>query len=304
MGSVLGKGSSPPPAPDYTGAAIATAAGNKDAAIAGTEANRVNQYTPYGSLTYKQTGTSAAGNPLWSATTSLSPEQQKLLDLQNQTSIGLGETMGTGLNYVQDILANPFDTSALPSTPNLPTVQDVPTTNQVTDTLMARQQPMLDRIRSQKETDLMVRGFNPGGEAWKSSQDDLARAENDARMAAVLAGGQEQSRLANVNAQQFGQGAQLFGLGQTARDRALQEQAFLRNEPLNTLNAVRTGAQVTGPTFQNVPLQQGYTGPDLLGATQATGQYNQGTYNAQQAGNNAMMGGLFQLGGQALPFLL
>lgn len=45
---------SPPPAPDYTAAAKETAAGNLEAARAATQANRINQYTPYGSLTYTQ----------------------------------------------------------------------------------------------------------------------------------------------------------------------------------------------------------------------------------------------------------
>jgi hypothetical protein len=45
-------GGSPPPAPDYTAAAKETAAGNLEAAKYATNANRINQYTPYGSLTY------------------------------------------------------------------------------------------------------------------------------------------------------------------------------------------------------------------------------------------------------------
>lgn len=51
-----GKGKAPP-APDYTGAANATAAGNLEAARAASAANRVNQYTPYGNLIYQQTPT-------------------------------------------------------------------------------------------------------------------------------------------------------------------------------------------------------------------------------------------------------
>ena len=51
----MGK-SSAPPAPDYTGAAQATAAGNLEAARATAAANRVNQYTPYGSLEYSTRG--------------------------------------------------------------------------------------------------------------------------------------------------------------------------------------------------------------------------------------------------------
>lgn len=46
-----------PPAPDYSGAATATAAGNLEAAKYATEANRVNQTTPWGSVTWNKTTT-------------------------------------------------------------------------------------------------------------------------------------------------------------------------------------------------------------------------------------------------------
>lgn len=284
VGGLFG-GNDPPPAPDYTGAAVATAAGNADAARIGAKANRVSQYTPYGNMVYTQPN--PADPDIWRADVTLSPDQQQLLDKQNEISIGLGDTMNRGLGYVQDILDKPFDTSKLPAQTVTP---DVAGREAITAALLERQQPQFDRTRQQKENDLLVRGFNPGTEAWKSAQDDLNRAENDARLTAMMAGGQEQSRL--------------FGLGQSARERALQEEAFLRNEPLNTLNAVRTGAQVTNPTFAAVPQQQTTRGPDLLGATTAQYQGQLGAYNAQQAGSNSLMNGLFSLGGQALPFIL
>lgn len=46
-----------PPAPDYAGAAEATAAGNLEATKYATQANRVNQYTPWGSSTWTNTPT-------------------------------------------------------------------------------------------------------------------------------------------------------------------------------------------------------------------------------------------------------
>lgn len=47
-----GKGASTPEVPDYVAAAKATSQGNLDLAKYGTQANRVNQFTPYGSLTW------------------------------------------------------------------------------------------------------------------------------------------------------------------------------------------------------------------------------------------------------------
>ena len=71
----FGKDEAPPP-PDYAAAARETAQGNLDMARAATAANRVNQITPYGSLTYKQTGTDQYGNPTWTSTQELAPAQQ------------------------------------------------------------------------------------------------------------------------------------------------------------------------------------------------------------------------------------
>ena len=42
-----------------------------------------------------------------------------------------------------------------------------------------------------------------------------------------------------------------------------------------------------------------WSGPDYLSAATATGQYNQGLYNAQTAAQSNMTGGLMQLGGTA-----
>jgi hypothetical protein len=79
----------PPPAPDYAAAARETAQGNIDAARVATAANRVNQITPYGNLTYKQTGTDSYGNPTWTATQELSPDQEKIRIAQSGLNSGL-----------------------------------------------------------------------------------------------------------------------------------------------------------------------------------------------------------------------
>ncbi len=107
---------SAPPPPDYVGAAKETASGNLDAARANIAANRVNQYTPQGSLEYTMAGEDKYGNPMWSATQTLSPDQQRLFDIQNKLSIGTGELGEQGLGYVRNMISQPFDTSKLPST--------------------------------------------------------------------------------------------------------------------------------------------------------------------------------------------
>ena len=319
----MGK-SDPPAAPDYTAAANATAQGNLDAARVAAKANRVSQYTPYGNLEYYNptknefdqrgydsamtdyqkrlddynaqptTGGFTWGNratvggtsgpaptapnredymhgydpDMWASKVTLSPDQQALLDQQNKISLGLNTTMDKGLGYVNDMLANPFDTGKLPA-------EQINAGQTAQDAIMSRLQPQFDRRQSQLEQQLANQGIARGTEAWGNAQKDLDYARNDAYTQAALQG---------------------MGIGQQARQQSLQEQAYLRNEPLNTLNAVRTGAQVTNPQFTNAPQQQTTAGPDLLGAANANYQGQLSAYNANQASNSGLMGGLFNIG--------
>jgi hypothetical protein len=264
-----GKGGGAPPPPDYAAAAQQTAAGNIDAARQATAANRVNQVTPYGNLDYAITGSDPYGNPTWTATQTLSPDQQQLLDYQNQTSAGLGRLSQTGLGYVENMLQTPFDTSALPTTGFNPS-------QSYQDAYMQRLAPQLEQGREQLQQQMANKGIDIGSEAYDRAMMQQQQRENDLLLGATTQG---------------------FGVGQQARQSALQEQAYLRNEPLNTLSAVRTGSQVTGPQFVNSAQQATTAGPDLLGAAQMTNNAQMGAYNAQQAGQNSMTSGLMGLAG-------
>ena len=268
----MGKSASAPPPPDYTGAAKETAAGNLEAARANIAANRVNQYTPYGSLEYEVSGEDKFGNPMWKATQSLAPAQQQLLDYQNKASLGLGELTGKGLGYVSNMLETPFDVSQLPSTGFNPS-------QTYQEAYMQRLAPQLQQGRDKLQQDLANRGIDIGSEAYDRAMMQQSQRENDLLLGATTQG---------------------FGVGQQARQQGLQEQAYLRNEPLNTLNAVRTGAQVQGPSFVNPAMQANTAGADILGATQMGYNAQLAASNAQNAANNAMTQGLFSLGGAAL----
>ena len=268
----MGKSASAPPPPDYSAAAKETASGNLDAARAATAANRVNQVTPYGRLDYSITGEDPYGNPTWTATQSLSPVQQQLLDYQNQSSLGLGQLAEKGLGYVGNMLDTPFDTSKLPTTGFNPS-------QSYQDAYMQRLAPQIQQGRETLSVDLANRGIPIGSEAYKRAMGIQSQRENDLLLGATTQG---------------------FGVGDTARKSALAEQAYLRNEPLNTLNAVRTGSQVQGPSFVNSAQQANTAGADMLGATQMGYNAQLGASNAQNAANNQFTQGLFSLGGAAL----
>jgi len=105
-----------PPAPDTVGAAKETAAGNLEAARATAAANKINQITPYGNLTYTANPElDAYGNTLYTATQTLTPAQQQILNQQNTLNSGLLGTAQTGLNYANQVLSQPgVDMSKLP----------------------------------------------------------------------------------------------------------------------------------------------------------------------------------------------
>jgi hypothetical protein len=269
-GGFLGLGPAPsaPATPDYTGAAQATASGNLDAARAATAANRVNQITPYGNLDYSINGQDPYGNPTWTATTSLSNIGQQLLNNQNAASLGLGSTINAALGRTQDIMGQGFN-------PNLPQV-GINAGQNYQDAYMQRLKPQIEQGREALNTQLANAGIPVGSEAYKRAMMTQGQKENDLLAAATTQG---------------------FGTGLAANQQAYNQAMTNYNLPLNTLSALRTGAQVQNPTFVNAPQQATTAGADLLGATTAAGNYNLASSNASQAAQSGFNSGLMGLGG-------
>ena len=268
----LGPAKSAPPPPDYAGAAQATSQGNLDAARAATAANRVNQYTPYGSLEYSQSGTDQYGNPTWSATTTLAPEQQQLFNIQNQTSLGLGNLQNQGLDYVKNMISTPFRTDNLPQTGYNPG-------QTYYNAAMRRLQPQIEQSRERLDSQLANQGIALGSTAYDRAMMNQSQRENDLLAANTTSG---------------------FQAGLAANQQGFNQAGYIRNEPINTLNAIRSGSQVTNPTFSNsVPMQATTAGADLLGASQMGYNAQMGDFNskqAQQANFNAGLMGLMGAG--------
>jgi hypothetical protein len=276
-------GGSAPATPDYAGAAAVQAQGDQDAARVAAKANRVSQYTPYGNLVY--TSGVNGDQDQWRADVSLAPEQKQLLDSQNRMSLGLANVGETGVGYVADKLNNPFDWQSIDS--NTPAAKaGMDGWNQAYNSILDRSQPQWDRKQSSLETQLTNQGIGRGTEAWKNAMSDYDQAHNDFLLGAQQSAGSEQSRM--------------YGLDQNARQQAIQEQSFARNEPLNMLNAVRSGSQVTNPTFTSSPQQATTAGPNLLGAMQAGYNADMAKYNAANAAGSSDMMALASLGGSAM----
>lgn len=241
-----------PAAPDYKGAAEATAAGNIAAAEAAAKANRVDSYTPYGTQTYTQDPSTKQ----WRTDIHLSPEQQALLDQQNKTSLGLGALQGDATKRIAMGLGSP-----MPSTYD-PKVNS----SNASALLDARLLPQQEIDRHALDAQLANQGITAGSEAYRNAQDQLGRQQNDARLQNQLQG---ESMGAQQQQQQYMQGMQS------------------RQAPINELNALRTGAQVTNPNFGSVAQQATTPGADMVGALNGQNNYNMGLYNSEVATNNS-----------------
>jgi len=249
----MGKSSSAPPPPDYKGAAEATAAGN-----------RVNQVTPYGNLTYTESGTDSQGNPKWTANVELSGDQKKLLEQQNRTSLGLGNLQEQGLGYVENMISNPFDTSKLAQT-------GINAGEQMSESVMRRLQPTLQMEQQQFDAQMANQGIPLGSEAYANAKRMFDERQNDKLTSAIIQGTET---------------------GMRARTQGFNELGYMRNEPINTLSAIRSGSQVTNPNFVTTP-----AGADYLGAAQSGYNAQLAASNAKNAASSGFTGGLMQLGG-------
>src|SRR5699024_10903194 len=116
---------------------------------------------------------------------------------------------------------------------------------------------------------------------------------------------------AALQGQQFGQQTtkqplaaalqnQQFGQAEAARQRDFAEQSYLRNLPMQELQMLMGGGQVQMPQFPGYAQQGQVAGPDYMGAANQQYQGQLGAYNAQQAGQSNMLGGLFGLAGGIL----
>jgi hypothetical protein len=216
----------------------------------------------------------------------------------------------------------------LPQQSQLPGVPNIPNQGNVGDSLYSQatryMDPQFKQQREMLENKLVNQGLQRGTEAFDTAMRnqgmDQERAYADARDRAIMASGAEQSRQFGLNSdqfglglargaqefgqgsdlfrmglagqgQQFGQEAQLFGLGQGARQQDISEQAYLRNLPLNELNALRSGSQVSLPNFQNFS-SAGTQAAPVAGATQMAGDYSTDVWNAQ----NQQRSGLINAG--------
>ncbi len=251
----MGGKSSPPPAPDYTGAALAEAQASRENLNTQNYANRPTINTPWGTQSWQTNATidPATGQAVtqWTQNTSLTPQSQAALDSQMALQQGRSELAGSFMNRVGQEYAQPFDYSNLPDTYNPSAPRNLNTSlgqqnvqrglnfgdnpampsfdssyrDTVANQLMERMQPQFDRQQGALETQLANQGFERGSQAYTQALDDMQERQSRERFNALDMAGTEAQRLYGM---QMGQRQQAFSEDQAGGNFANQasQQAF------------------------------------------------------------------------------
>lgn len=232
-------GKSAPKTPDPIQTANAQTQSNKDTAVAQTGLNAQNQVTPYGNLTYTQNGTWDDGTPKFTATTTLSPAQQALLDSNQQTQLSLANTAQTQAGRLDGLLSQPFS------------LDNDAVEGRLMELGRSRLDPMLADRRQSTEANLLDRGIRPGSDAYYQAQTIQNQGENDAYNSLLLSG----------------------------RGQAVSEALAERNQPINEIIGLSSGTQVQQPGFASTPQTgvagTDVAGITQAGYNNSVNQYNQ-----------------------------
>ena len=219
-------------------------------------------------------------------TQTLSPGQQRIFDLNQNLQTGLMETSNDQLGRVDEAMSTPWDTSGASSvTP----YGEMDNSNQVSQALRDRYMPDIQERRQQGMDDLLIQGHTRGGNAWDTQSRDFDRTENDFALSTIV----------QAEAEKRANNAQQFGMETADRGRAIEEQAYNRNVPLNEANSLRTGNQIQPYQYQGYQGNNAQAAP-LFDATLAGGNFAQQNYQNQVGAYSGFMSGLGQLAGAGI----
>lgn len=334
----MGKASAPK-SPDPKETAAAQTSTNISTAVANSALNNVNQVTPYGSLTYDQTGqqfisdpngqslwynpttgkysqtapsiigyatspvtpttangstargipgtrrdrsdtsssaktaattqtpiyeegwTQVRGNliPTYTATQTLSPEQQAILDETQAAQLNLGRLANTQSAFLQDYMSQPVDLS------------NENVRKYIEDAYSDDFNKQWDTSRASLESQLANQGIKIGSAAYTKAMSDYST--NRANAYDNLYGNQYNTAVQNILAQ--------------------------RNQPINEITALLSGSQVTTPTYAQTA-QSNIPTTDYAGLVQQDYQNKLSAWQQQQQASQGILGGIFGLGGKLI----
>lgn len=316
---------SPPPAPDPTVTANAQADANAKTARLQATLNRVDQVTPYGSVTYSQ-GAAPMDRNKW-INDQVAAERAKFSAQPTPTVTYAGDGGAENAGNAVPEYSTPaaFDEAAARARfEAMPTPEVAGQDRWTQTTTLSPEQQRLYELTTRGQTtygetanNLLdgVRGqlSQPVNVDWAAERDralaaqmgrlnpTLMQAEEGLRSRLLNSGLTPGSEGWNREFNTFNQGrndallAADLNAGNTV-GQAISQQAALRAMPLNEVSALLSGSQVQVPQAGQ-PAQIGVAPTDVMGAYDRQYQGQLAAWNAQNQSNNAAMGGLFGLAG-------
>lgn len=258
-----------PATPDYSAMAREQSQAQKELNRETMSANRVNQVTPYGNLNYTQSGTDQYGNPTYTATQTLSPQQQGLLNQQVGLSSNLLNTAQQAATNAASTLANPMvDQSKLAQTGINPG-------ETYSDAIMRRLQPQMAQEKESFDSQMANQGIAPGTKAYENAARVFQQGQNDKLTSAIVGG---------------------MNTGLAANQQGFQQAMANNLAPANIINSLRTGTQVQNPNYVNSAAQANTAAPDITGAAQQSYAANLAATNAANQQTSNFYSGLMGLG--------
>lgn len=259
----MGKPDAPEPTDPKETSAASTST-NVGTSVANAFLGNVNEITPDGKTTVKQTGNynwydpytdKTYKIPTFTRNTTLSAAQQAIKDQQDQTKLGLSQLANNQTGFLQDYLSKPFDGS-----------------NEATEARLMelgrkRLDPMLEQQDEALRTRLANQGIKVGTEAYDREMASQGQNRNDAYNQLILSG----------------------------HGQAFQEGQTMRNQPINEITALMSGSQVSQPQFMGTNMPTIPT-TDTAGIISNYDNQRMQQWQAEMAQRNSLLGGLFGLG--------
>ena len=281
----------PPAAPDPATTAAAQTQSNQQTALYNFGLNNPSLTTPLGNISYS-VNNSDPNNPTSSASITLSPAEQAILN-QNQANVQQqGANAQTAQSNVTNLLQTPYNLQG-----NIP--QTLSGGNQQQDlqnaenSLYSQQTQYLDpqfqQEQQQLQSQLADQGIPQGSAAYNTAMQNYnlqkQQAYQSAMNSATSGGAAYQAQLNQT------------GLANQAQQAQLYTQQY--QEPLSLYSNLMSGTSPTLPQFSGV--NSATAAPtNVLGAYQNSYQDQLNAYNAQQQAANSATAGLFGLGGSTL----
>ena len=321
----MGKSAPTPPTPvDPTVVSQAQTASNIATADNQSQLNNGNSYGPNGSVT--NTYDPAANQ--WNQTTTLSPQEQSILDQGQQaqgTALGIANNqLGNVQTALNQQLTAPTMQTGVQGGPLQMSVggqnvnQSVQNAEQANFAgQMQLLAPQMQQASEQQNAQLVAQGLNPNDAAFQNSQTLFNNGQavqlGQAASNAVNAGNAEQNTLfgqqlnqgqfANTaQGQQFSQNMSGAQLNNQAQQADFTNQAYAQQQPINEFDALMSSGQVGMPTAANLS-QTSVAPTDVTGAYGLQAQQQQQQYQSQLAQQQSSLGGLFNLGSAAMSFM-